>query len=58
MRMESVEVFSMRPQKRRSTELAWIVKVLLAATLLLLVLQISGVHHGGMLLRLWRQVVG
>ena len=42
-----------RPAKHRWTELVWIIKVLLAAALVLLLLEVSGVHPHGVLLQLW-----
>ena len=43
---------------RRWAELAWIVKVWGTAALLVLMLELAGVHPNGLLMRIWSQLLG
>ena len=47
-----------RTSTRRWEELAWMVKVWGAAVLLVLLLELAGIHPGGLLLRIWSQLPG
>ena len=46
-----------RKTTRRWVELAWIVKVWGTAALLVLLLELAGVHPSGLLMRLWTQLL-